>query len=543
MLQMKVPGGGPAEARRISFRALDIEQIGHVYENLLDHTAKRAKEPVLGLSGSTDARREVPLSVLEERAKKGQDPLVDFVRESTGRTANAIGKALAVKPDMVRSQQLAVACGNNAELVHRVTPFLGLIRDDDYGHPLIILSGSIYVAAGQDRRSSGTHYTSRVLTEPIVEHTLEPLIYIGPREGKPRSEWILRSPAEILKLLVCDMAMGSGAFLVQTVRYLSERLIEAWEQAEMGLALSNGKAVLMTPEGEPTDDPNKALPADPNERQALARRLLVDRCIYGVDKNPLAVEMAKLSLWLITMDKGRPFTFLDHALKCGDSLVGADEKAFLAWSQTLKGTVGPLYYEQNEQALVLAREKRRELHAFLVNEIRDAEEKARLLAEAEAAVARVRRGCDLLIGVQLIDGLSEEERENWRAELLVEHTAKKKLTSEKSQRALAVARENDAFHWFLEFPEVLAGGALLAGPGAGFSGFIGNPPFVGGRRIRETLGDAYREALYRLYPGSSGNADYCAFFFLRAFQHLRHGGALGLLRLTQSRKEIRDRQG
>ena len=71
MLQMKVPGGGPAEARRISFRALDIEQIGHVYENLLDHTAKRATEPILGLAGSADARREVALSALEERAQEG----------------------------------------------------------------------------------------------------------------------------------------------------------------------------------------------------------------------------------------------------------------------------------------------------------------------------------------------------------------------------------------------------------------------------------------------------------------------------------------
>ena len=127
----------------------------------------------------------MPLSVLEERAKKGHDPLVDFVRESTGRTANAIGKALAVKPDMVRNQQLAVVCGNNAEAGAACDAFPGLIRDDDYGHPLIILSGSIYVAAGQDRRSSGTHYTSRVLTEPIVEHTLEPLIYIGPRGQAP----------------------------------------------------------------------------------------------------------------------------------------------------------------------------------------------------------------------------------------------------------------------------------------------------------------------------------------------------------------------
>ena len=80
----------------------------------------------------------------------------------------------------------------------------------------------------------------------MCEHTLEPLIYIGPREGKPRAEWILRSAAEILKLLVCDMAMGSGAFLVQTVRYLSERLVEAWEQAEKDLATARGKAVLIT---------------------------------------------------------------------------------------------------------------------------------------------------------------------------------------------------------------------------------------------------------------------------------------------------------
>ena len=70
---------------------------------------------------------------------------------------------------------------------------------------------------------------------------------------------------------------------------------------------------------------------------------MAERCLYGVDKNPLAVEMAKLSLWLVTMAKGQPFDFLDHALKCGDSLVGADEKEFLAWSQTLKGTIGPLY--------------------------------------------------------------------------------------------------------------------------------------------------------------------------------------------------------
>ena len=73
-------------------------------------------------------------------------------------------------------------------------------------------------------------------------------------------------------------------------------------------------------------------PKNADERQDVARRLITDRCIYGVDKNPLAVEMAKLSLWLITLEKNRAFTFLDHALKCGDSLVGVDLDQLANWS-------------------------------------------------------------------------------------------------------------------------------------------------------------------------------------------------------------------
>src|SRR5260221_8152385 len=176
---------------------------------------------------------------------------------------------------------------------------------------------SVYVTQGSDRRTTGTHYTPRSLTEPIVQHTFDPLVYIGPAEGKPQEEWQLRPAAEILDLKVCDMAMGSGAFLVQACRYLSEKLVEAWENAERAL---NGNGNLhkpqITPEGllsqgKPEEE---LLPADTEERLALARRLVSERCLYGVDKNPMAVEMAKLSLWLITLAKNRPFTFLDHPL-------------------------------------------------------------------------------------------------------------------------------------------------------------------------------------------------------------------------------------
>ena len=88
------------------------------------------------------------------------------------------------------------------------------------------------VTTGSDRRETGTHYTPKSLTETIVQGTLEPIVYIGSAEGKPREQWLLKSPAELLDLKICDPAMGSGAFLVQVCQWLSERLVEAWTQAE-----------------------------------------------------------------------------------------------------------------------------------------------------------------------------------------------------------------------------------------------------------------------------------------------------------------------
>src|SRR6266567_3924717 len=313
-LQVKVPGGGPSERRRLSFRALDVEQIGHVYEGLLDHTARRANEPVLGLFGSREHETEVALAELERLSAKDETVWLDFLEEKTGRSRSAIKNALATSPMPKRFSRssLIAACDNNQVLFGRVLPFAGLLRTDTFDNPVVITAGSVYVTQGSDRRTTGTHYTPRSLTEPIVQHTLDPLVYIGPAEGKPQEEWQLRPAAEILDLKVCDMAMGSGAFLVQVCRYLSEKLVEAWENAEQSLP---GKPQI-TPEGLPSTGAlhETLLPRDADERLAIATRLVGERCIYGVDKNPLAVEMAKLSLWLITLNKNRPFTFLDHAL-------------------------------------------------------------------------------------------------------------------------------------------------------------------------------------------------------------------------------------
>ena len=242
----------------------------------------------------------------------------------------------------------------------------------------------------------GTHYTPKSLTEPIVLHTLEPLVYIGPAEGHARENWKLKYAKELLELKICDMAMGSGAFLVQVVRYLSERLVEAWNALSSDPRNVPNFTIKGTP---PTGSPEEILiPQDKDERIVLARRLIADRCIYGVDKNPLAVEMAKLSLWLITLEKNRAFTFLDHALKCGDSLVGVDLEQLHYWDlhpgeKQQEMFIGQLLKPVTDKAIEL----RGQLEGFTVNDIRDQQEKARLNAEAESYTAFLKTAADFLI--------------------------------------------------------------------------------------------------------------------------------------------------
>jgi hypothetical protein len=181
-LQVRVPGGGPAERRRLSFRALDVEQIGHVYEGLLDHTVRCATSPVLGVSGAKGSETEIALTQLETLAARDEQSLLTFLREQTGRDADALKKSLAISPMPKRFSRsdLKAACDGDADLFERVLPFAGLLRTDTFDKPVVITAGSIYVTQGSDRRSTGTHYTPRSLTEPIVQHTLDPLVYIGP---------------------------------------------------------------------------------------------------------------------------------------------------------------------------------------------------------------------------------------------------------------------------------------------------------------------------------------------------------------------------
>jgi hypothetical protein len=314
-LQLLEQHGG---ALLLSYRALDIEQIGHVYEGLLEHTAARVPSVTVGLVGSGKAKNpNIPLSELESARMDGEGTLLELLLEKTKRSESAIRNALAKQTEDASFGRLLSVCGGDTDLADRIRPFAALIRTDAWGDPIVYRENAFMVTLGADRRETGTHYTPRSLTERIVETTLEPVVYIGPAEGEPREEWKLKSSTELIDLKICDPAMGSGAFLVQACRWLAERLVEAWAAEEAA-----GKFV--TIEGGVRDQAGEAdpMPAAMDERILVARRLIAERCLYGVDVNPLAVELAKLSIWLVTLAKGHPFGFLDHNLRHGDSLLG-----------------------------------------------------------------------------------------------------------------------------------------------------------------------------------------------------------------------------
>ena len=255
ILRIKVAGGG-FEPRRLSFNAIEVEQIGHVYEGLLDHQAIKSSSTVVGLDGTKNKEPEILLEDLDALAAQGEEVLVKFLKKETGRGEAALkkllpfdfaqGSAVASTPLSQRQNRTLsgvegsglshyeesrylTRCGNDLQLWHRIKPFYRLIRKDSREYPVIISAGAVYVTAGTDRRESGTHYTPKALTEEIVRYTLEPLVYVGVSEGLPQGEWRLRSPQEILNLKICDPTMGSGAFLVQVCRYLAARLLESWE--------------------------------------------------------------------------------------------------------------------------------------------------------------------------------------------------------------------------------------------------------------------------------------------------------------------------
>jgi hypothetical protein len=461
---------------RLSYRTLDVEQIGSVYENMMGFEVKEAAEPSIGLG-----KKHIVIGLETLLEKKGDERKKYLKEQAEVELADGGAKLLKAAKNI---DEIVAALGR------RISP---LFIDGGSRTPRVVPKEGLYLQPTDERRRSGSHYTPRELTEPIVRTTLRPVFEaLGPKPTE----------AQILDLKICDPAMGSGAFLVEACRQLGAKLVESWNL--------HGR--------------RREIPPD-EDVQLFAQRLVAERCLYGVDKNPFAVDLGKLSLWLATLAKNHPFTFLDHSVRNGDSLLGLTLDQLLRFDW-LPGPGMKALPQYVKEALARATIARRKLLALAG--LDDERTKAELLDEAEHAVADVR-----LVGDAVLASYFEAKKPKDRRDKLKENAGHvmRWLAGEAVVRATVAdtvrqQREDPEwrpFHWPVEFPEV------LGEAGAGFDGIVGNPPYLGGTKIGGHLGLAYHDYLVDAFTPATGLADLIAFFVRRAHDLLRDGGALGFV--------------
>ena len=458
---------------RISYRALDVEQIGSVYETMMGFRLEQAAGRTVAVraSGRVGAPTAIDLDALlavePARRAKWLEDRAD--RNLTPKLTVAVRDATSIE-DLHAALRAAV---------------------DAAATPDLVPPGGMILQPSEERRRSGSHYTPRALTEPIVRTTLEPIL-----AGLRGEDGAAPQAVQILDLSVCDPAMGSGAFLVETCRQLADALIDSWN--------AHG------------DRPQ--IPPDEDE-VVFARRLVAQRCIYGVDRNPVAVDLAKMSLWLFTLAREHALTFVDHALRHGDSLVGLTRRQISSfhWNTSTPGLEAIRIGHHVDRVAALRtqiREAEEDVSDWALRDIWDA---------AQHELDQVRLFGDLVV-IAFFASNKVAEREAQRAQL-----AEAVRDGEAVRHRWLVEQQRHAepslvpFHWEIEFPEV------FDRTRPGFDAIVGNPPFMGGTKISTALGMPHFAWLKQTTPGAGHLCDLVAYFFRRAFYLLRENGAFGLV--------------
>ena len=461
------------DGERISYRTLDVEQIGSVYETIIGFRLETAtgRSVAIKPAKKLGAPNTIDLDALlaQPNARRGRWLRERAYRTITDRVAKGLREAATV-------DDLHAA-------LDRVL--------DKAATPDIVAPGALVLQPNEERRRSGSHYTPRELTEPIVRHTLAPLLdRLRGKDGRAPT------PEQILDLKICDPAMGSGAFLVETCRQLADALIDAWGA-----------------HGEMPDIP-------PDEDEVIyARRLIARKCLYGIDRNPMAVDLAKVSLWLSTLARDHPLTFVDHAFRHGDSLVGLTRRQIeaLHWKEGQPILTGFGVREALDSASDLRRQIREADESVNERKLQN------LWRDARDAVADVRLYGDLVLAA-FFEGSKPKQRESRRSayqEAILTGDAWRHTVEMQVRRNAEIPFA--PFHWEIEFPEV------FERENPGFDGFVGNPPFAGKNSVAAGNVTGYPSWLKELHEESHGNADLVAHFYRRAFDLLRDSGAFGLI--------------
>ena len=528
------------EARRLSFRDIDVEQIGYIYEGLLGYTCTRAEETVLGLLGKDGEEPEVRLSVLNELAERYAEDadlagaIIAWLKEhqpgAKPPRLKTLTKALVAGDTLPDADRALLAVTRDEALRADLRPWIGVIRRDLRGRPVVIQQGGLVVTETPSRRNAGAHYTPRSLAEEVVKYALEPLVYSpGPHETDDRSQWQPVSSDRILDLHVADIACGSGAFLVAAARFLARELVEAWTR-EGALQQS----------------------VRPGDLERKALRQVVARCLYGVDINEMAVEMCKLSLWLVSLDEDKPFSFVDDKVFVGNSLLGlTDLRQLKAQHIDPAAATTQRLFELDctgayagaldvDTVVKTVTERRQDLASEVssTDPARSTTTKQRLQHENEEDLKLLTRVADAIVAVGLNHTIGAKPGQGLNeaySDLAValgrafptEGAGDDSMLEAILERGLTPTVPTDykrwhCLHWPLAMPEAMERG--------GFDAVIGNPPFLGGMKISPTMGQNLREWFVSVLAGNeSGNADLVAYFFLRSFSLLNEYGTLGLI--------------
>ena len=360
------------------------------------------------------------------------------------------------------------------------------------------------------RKGSGSYYTSDDLVALIIKETIEPLVRSRIDAFLARHAELATSPLsedrrigrlkpldpaeKLLDLKVCDPAMGSGHFLVNLVDYLADRVITAMAEAEAAVdgylspligRIDNIRTTIMAK----AEARGWTIDEDQLDDRHIVRRMVLKRCVYGIDKNPMAVELAKVALWLHTFTVGAPLSFLDHHLRCGDSLFGSWVRTGI---ETATEQGGSLFLAEPITRATRAAAPMQILEGLTDAEIAEAQRSAEVFAEIEAMTTPLNTFLSL---VQAFEWLNIRDRDDQEALFnyfsgtfgdpieiasgkieVVKETRDGERFAELLGQARRLTTEEQFLNWQVAFPGVWSAWER-AGLHGGFDAVIGNPPW------------------------------------------------------------------